>query len=336
LATEAFGEIASYDAAISNWFGGNHLSIHGKLLGQLRYGENPHQPAALYRDDFHEAGVATAELLNGKPMSYNNYVDAEAARAAAFDHVQPCVAIVKHANPCGIAIAKDCLTAYRNAFACDPVSAFGGVVALNRPLDAETARAMVETFLEVVIAPAVSEDALAVLKEKPSLRVLKCVAPHPGQRGEIRFLSGGFLWQRADDVTTTGGDSSQWAQVSGGEVSAPLMADLEFAWSCSRAPHSNAIVLVKDLATVGIGMGQVNRVDAVTLAVSRAADERCKGAVAASDAFFPFPDGLAKLITAGISAVVQPGGSIRDDEVIALARQHDLAMFFTNVRHFSH
>lgn len=336
LAATAFGEIAGYDAAVSNWFGGEHLTVHGTLVSRLRYGENPHQVAALYRGDMHEVGLATAKLLNGKPMSYNNYVDAEAARAAAFDHVEPCVAIIKHANPCGIAIAKENIDAYRKALACDPVSAFGGVVALNRPLDADTANAMLETFLEVVVAPAIDDDALLICKEKPALRVLKCAAPHPGQRSEIRVISGGFLWQQADEVSAVGGDVTEWKQVSGSEVSESVLADLEFAWRCTRSPHSNAIVLAKGLATVGIGMGQVNRVDAVALAVSRAGAERCNGAVAASDAFFPFSDGLAKLIDAGISAVVQPGGSIRDEEVIATANEYDLPMFFTNVRHFSH
>jgi len=336
LATEAFGEIAGYDAAISNWFGGRHFTVHGTLVDKLRYGENPHQEASLYSDATNPVGLATAKLLSGKPMSYNNYVDAEAARAAAFDHVEPCAAIIKHANPCGIAIAENCLSAYRNAFDCDPVSAFGGVVALNRPLDVATAKAMVETFLEVVVAPAVDDDALEVCKEKSGLRVLKCTAPHPGQHSETRFLSGGFLRQRADDVSAKGGDPNEWSQVSGGEVSKAVLADLEFAWRCSRAPHSNAIVLAKGLATVGIGMGQVNRVDAVGLAVARAGAKRCVGAVAASDAFFPFPDGLARLIEAGVIAVVQPGGSIRDGEVIELAQKNDLPMFFTNVRHFSH
>jgi phosphoribosylaminoimidazolecarboxamide formyltransferase/IMP cyclohydrolase len=339
LASLAFSRIAKYDSEVANWFSRNtleSLTLHGQLVTQLRYGENPHQKGALYRTDQHAPGLATAKLLAGKPMSYNNFVDSDAARRAAFDHIDACVAIIKHANPCGIAIADSLPIAYEKALACDPVSAFGGVVATNRPVDLETAQQISEIFCEVVIAPAFERAALDLLSRKPSLRVLQCAGPHPGHRVEIRFISGGFLYQEEDSTAGLGSEFTEWQQVSGDRVSDSVRADLEFAWRCSRAPHSNAIVLAKDLATVGIGMGQVNRVDSVRLAVSRAGLERSQGAVAASDAFFPFTDGLAGLIEAGIQAVVQPGGSKRDDEVVAAAQNAGVAMFFTNVRHFSH
>ena len=339
LAASAFSLVARYDADVSNWFNRDDIravTIHGQLVSHLRYGENPHQKAALLQTDHHAPGLATAKLLTGKPMSYNNYVDADAARRAAFDHIEPCVAIIKHANPCGVAIDDVLASAYSKALACDPVSAFGGVVATNRPLDIETATLVSEVFCEVVLAPAFEPAALELLRTKPSLRVLQCQGPHPGQEVELRFISGGFLYQEQDSTAGLGSEFGEWQQVSGEPVSASVIGDLEFAWRCCRAPHSNAIVIAKDLATVGIGMGQVNRVDAVRLAVTRAGQDRCRGAVVASDAFFPFADGLEELIDAGVVAVVQPGGSKRDGDVIEAARNAGLAMFMTSVRHFSH
>lgn len=339
LAGAAFAQIASYDAEVANWF--NHESLksytlHGQLVNQLRYGENPHQRAALFQTDQHSPGLASANQLSGKPMSYNNYVDADAARRTAFDHIEPCVAIIKHANPCGIAIAEDLSRAYDKALASDPVSAFGGVVATNRPVDEQAAKQMCGLFYEVIIAPGFEPAALELFRTKPSLRVIECQGPHPGQKTELRFISGGFLFQEEDSTAGLGSEFEEWQQVSGPHVSTAVAADLAFAWRCSRAPHSNAIIIARGLATVGIGMGQVNRVDAVRLAVTRAGADRCQGAVAASDAFFPFPDGLEGLIEAGVKSVVQPGGSIRDAEVIQTARNADISMFMTKVRHFSH
>ena len=346
LAAEAFGHTASYDVAVATWMDSVVAPDGSGLpgwLGQvwqrrdiLRYGENPHQVAAVYAADFSRPGLARAEQLHGKDMSYNNYVDADAAWRAAYDQAEPAVAIIKHANPCGIAVGQDIADAYEGAFATDPVSAFGGVVASNRPVSVEMARAMADVFTEVVVAPEYEPEALRVLQERKGLRILRA-APR-SDRGwiDLRPISGGILLQRADDLTADGDDPATWRLVAGTPVDADTMADLAFAWRSVRAPKSNAILLAKNGAAVGIGMGQVNRVDAARLAVIRAGEERVRGAVAASDAFFPFPDGLEVLLDAGVRVVVQPGGSVRDDEVIAAAEAAGATMYLTGTRHFFH
>ena len=346
LAAEAFAHTASYDVAVATWMG-NVVAPDGSgfpaWLGQawerqavLRYGENPHQAAAVYAADFSRPGLARAEQLHGKEMSYNNYVDADAAWRAAYDHGDPAVAIIKHANPCGIAVGTDIADAYEKAFATDPVSAFGGVVAANRVVSVAMAEAMAEVFTEVVVAPDYDEAALSVLTERKGLRILRA-QPRP-ERGwvDLRPISGGVLLQGADDIRADGDDPATWRLVAGSPVDAATMEDLAFAWRAVRAPKSNAILLAKDGAAVGIGMGQVNRVDAARLAVSRAGEERARGAVAASDAFFPFPDGLEVLLAAGVRAIVQPGGSVRDEEVIAAAQAAGASMYLTGTRHFFH
>ncbi|MEX1209384.1 MAG: bifunctional phosphoribosylaminoimidazolecarboxamide formyltransferase/IMP cyclohydrolase [Candidatus Nanopelagicales bacterium] len=346
LAAEAFGHTASYDVAVATWMDSVVAPDGSGLpgwLGQvwqrrdiLRYGENPHQVAAVYAADFSRPGLARAEQLHGKDMSYNNYVDADAAWRAAYDHAEPAVAIIKHANPCGIAVGQDIADAYEGAFATDPVSAFGGVVASNRPVSVEMARAMADVFTEVIVAPEYEPEALRVLQERKELRILRA-APR-SDRGwiDLRPISGGILLQGADDLTADGDDPATWRLVAGTPVDADTMADLAFAWRSVRAPKSNAILLAKNGAAVGIGMGQVNRVDAARLAVIRAGEERVRGAVAASDAFFPFPDGLEVLLDAGVRVVVQPGGSVRDDEVIAAAEAAGATMYLTGTRHFFH
>ena len=346
LAAEAFAHTASYDVAVATWMA-NVVAPDGSgfpaWLGQawerqavLRYGENPHQAAAVYAADFSRPGLARAEQLHGKEMSYNNYVDADAAWRAAYDHGQPAVAIIKHANPCGIAVGVDIADAYEKSFATDPVSAFGGVVAANRPVTRAMAEAMVDVFTEVVVAPAYDDDALALLTERKGLRLLRA-APRP-ERGwvDLRPISGGVLLQGADDLQADGDDPATWRLVAGSAVDAQTMEDLAFAWRAVRAPKSNAILLAKDGAAVGIGMGQVNRVDAARLAVSRAGEERARGSVGASDAFFPFPDGLEVLLAAGVKAIVQPGGSVRDEEVVAAAEAAGASMYLTGTRHFFH
>ena len=345
LAAEAFAHTASYDTAVATWLarevvanGDEFPSWVGSAWSRrdiLRYGENPHQSAAVYVSHTHEPGVASAEQIHGKQMSYNNFVDADAARRAAFDFVDPAVAIIKHANPCGIAIGLDAEEAYRKAFATDPVSAFGGVVAVNRTVSAELAAAMSEVFTEVVIAPGYDDDALGVLMEKKNLRILKVAGPHPGRRLEGRTISGGMLLQSIDDVAAPGDDPATWTLVAGPAADVSTLRDLEFAWTACRSVKSNAILLAASGAAVGIGMGQVNRVDSARLAVDRAG-ERAAGAVAASDAFFPFADGLQQLIDGGVRAVVQPGGSVRDEEVIEAAAKAELTMYFTGTRHFFH
>jgi phosphoribosylaminoimidazolecarboxamide formyltransferase/IMP cyclohydrolase len=341
LAAEAFAHTAAYDAAVATWMTQQPdafprwLGGSWQLAEVLRYGENPHQPAAVYRSEHHEPGIADAEQLHGKAMSYNNFVDADAARRAADDHAAPAVAIIKHANPCGIAIGPDIAAAYRGAFATDPVSAFGGVVAANRVVDAAMAEAMAEVFTEVVVAPDYTPDALELLTAKANLRILRIGAPHPGRHMERRTITGGLLVQWADRLDAPGDDPAAWALVSGVPASEAQIRDLEFAWRACRSVKSNAILLAHGGAAVGIGMGQVNRVDAARLAVERAG-ERAAGSVAASDAFFPFPDGLNVLIDAGITAVVQPGGSMRDAEVIAAAQESGITMYCTETRHFFH
>ena len=340
LALEVFRTTAEYDLAIATWLG----QTDGKDLpdwfghiwqreNSLRYGENPHQSAAIYSGG--PNGIVGAQQLHGKEMSFNNYTDAEAAWRAVLDHRDPAVAIMKHANPCGVAVCElGVAVAYQHAHECDPVSAFGGVVAANRTVDLAMAEPLSKIFTEVIIAPEYDTDALELLMKKPSIRILKCdvTAINPY---ELRPVSGGVLLQSTDLIDAAGDSPANWTQVSGQPVDAQMMKDLEFAWRSVRSVKSNAILLAKNTASVGIGMGQVNRVDSARLAVSRAGD-RVKGSVAASDAFFPFADGLQILIDAGVSAVVQPGGSVRDEEVIAAAKAAGIAMFFTGTRHFSH
>ena len=340
LALEVFRTTAEYDLAIATWLG----QTDGKDLpdwfghiwqreNSLRYGENPHQSAAIYSGG--PNGIVGAQQLHGKEMSFNNYTDAEAAWRAVLDHRDPAVAIMKHANPCGVAVCElGVAVAYQHAHECDPVSAFGGVVAANRTVDLAMAEPLSKIFTEVIIAPDYDIDALELLMKKPSIRILKCdvTAINPY---ELRPVSGGVLLQSTDLIDAAGDSPANWTQVSGQPVDAQMMKDLEFAWRSVRSVKSNAILLAKNTASVGIGMGQVNRVDSARLAVSRAGD-RVKGSVAASDAFFPFADGLQILIDAGVSAVVQPGGSVRDEEVIAAAKAAGIAMFFTGTRHFSH
>jgi phosphoribosylaminoimidazolecarboxamide formyltransferase/IMP cyclohydrolase len=337
LALEVFRTTAEYDLAIATWLGAsNELpEWFGEIYTRersLRYGENPHQDAAIYRGL--SDGIVDADQHHGKEMSFNNYTDADAAWRAAFDHSAPCVAIIKHANPCGIAIAGDIASAYRAALACDPVSAFGGVVAANRPVSIEMATVLATFFTEVVIAPGFEDGALEILAAKPSIRILTCTATTAAPL-ERRQVSGGILLQRSDLIDAPGDLSASWKQVAGNPVSADVIADLEFAWRSVRAVKSNAILLAKGGASIGIGMGQVNRVDSASLAVDRAGD-RVVGTVAASDAFFPFADGVEILTRAGVTAIVQPGGSVRDEEVIAAANAAGIAMFFTGTRHFSH
>jgi phosphoribosylaminoimidazolecarboxamide formyltransferase/IMP cyclohydrolase len=340
LALEVFRTTAQYDLTIANWLGeteGNELpDWFGKIWSRksmLRYGENPHQSAALYSDA--TSGIVNAQQLHGKDMSFNNFTDADAAWRAVLDHRDPAVAIMKHANPCGIAVCElGVAVAYQHAYECDPVSAFGGVVAANRKIDLAMAEPLSKIFTEVLIAPDFDEEALELLMKKPSIRILKCEVTTINHL-ELRPISGGILLQASDLINAQGDSPSQWNQVSGDPVDLQTMKDLEFAWRSVRSVKSNAILLAKMTASVGIGMGQVNRVDSARLAVSRAGD-RVKGSVAASDAFFPFADGLQILIDAGVTAIVQPGGSVRDEEVIAAAKAAGVAMFFTNTRHFSH
>ena len=340
LALEVFRTTAQYDLTIANWLGereGNELpDWFGKIWSRknmLRYGENPHQSAALYSDA--TSGIVNAQQLHGKDMSFNNFTDADAAWRAVLDHRDPAVAIMKHANPCGIAVCElGVAVAYQHAYECDPVSAFGGVVAANRKVDLSMAEPLSKIFTEVLIAPDFEQDALELLMKKPSFRILKCDITTINHL-ELRPISGGILLQESDLINAQGDSPAQWIQVSGDPVDLQTMKDLEFAWRSVRSVKSNAILLAKMTASVGIGMGQVNRVDSARLAVSRAGD-KVKGSVAASDAFFPFADGLQILIDAGVTAIVQPGGSVRDEEVIAVAKAARVAMFFTNTRHFSH
>jgi len=339
FALEVFRTTAEYDLMIASWLG-TQISMDipdwfgqiWKRASSLRYGENPHQSASIYRGG--PPGIVNAIQSHGKEMSFNNYTDADAAWRAALDHSQPCVAIIKHANPCGIAIGSDIAAAYAAAHACDPVSAFGGVVAVNRKVTVAMAEALSQVFTEVIIAPEYESAALDILKKKPSIRILTCpntaISPL-----EIRPVSGGVLVQNTDKIDAPGDDCANWQQVTGDKVSSEVLADLQFAWRAVRAVKSNAILLAKNGAAVGIGMGQVNRVDSAKLSIDRAGD-RAKGSVAASDAFFPFADGLQILADGGVTAVVQPGGSVRDEEVIEAAKAAGIAMFFTGTRHFSH
>jgi phosphoribosylaminoimidazolecarboxamide formyltransferase/IMP cyclohydrolase len=350
LAARAFAHTAEYDRAVATWFADetlgedvdlpSHLTIRAERMSTLRYGENMHQRAAIYTRTGGR-GIAQATQLQGKEMSYNNYVDADAALRAAFDLVKPAVAIIKHANPCGIAVsAPNALdpiaSAHLRAHACDPVSAFGGVIAANRKVTLKMAENLRDIFTEVVVAPDFEPEALEVFRLKNNLRVLKLPEDWKQEPMDVRLISGGLLLQDADrfpdDIESVATD---WELVSGERPDADAMTNLIFAWKTCRAVKSNAIVLAKDSATVGIGMGQVNRVDSCRLAVERAGD-RVRGAVAASDAFFPFADGPQVLIDAGVSAIVQPGGSVRDEEVVKAARDAGVTMFFTRERHFFH
>ncbi|MFB2573148.1 bifunctional phosphoribosylaminoimidazolecarboxamide formyltransferase/IMP cyclohydrolase [Micrococcus sp. IITD107] len=401
LAALAFAHTAAYDNAVASWTaaqfegedeeelasqqtgqelpdGGTHqVSLFPPYAGvtlqraeTLRYGENPHQKAALYVEDGAAPGIAQAELLHGKPMSYNNYADADAALRAAFDFDQPAVAVVKHANPCGVAVAEEnahgvedpIAEAHRKAHACDPVSAFGGVIAANREVTAGMARAVKDIFTEVVVAPKFSAEALEILSAKKNLRLLQLPEGYARDTVEYKQVSGGMLLQARDAIDAAGDDPAAWTLAAGAAADDQTLADLAFAWRAVRAAKSNAVLLASDGATVGVGMGQVNRLDSCRLAVERAntlgaaqtgaqeitsaggaenvtasgAPERARGAVAASDAFFPFADGLQILIDAGVKAVVQPGGSIRDEEVIAAAEAAGVTMYFTGARHFFH
>ena len=337
LAIEVFRTTAEYDATIAMWMADDDgfydwMAHIWKKSGTLRYGENPHQQAVVYSAN--TPGIVNAKQLHGKEMSYNNYTDADAAFRAAFDHKEPAVAIIKHANPCGIAIGKDIASAYKAAHECDPVSAFGGVVAANRTVTVAMAEPLSEVFTEVVVAPDFEPAALEILMKKPNIRILTTDLKKYGPV-EGRLLSGGLLLQTIDLIDAEGDNPKNWKQVSGDAVSAQVLSDLEFAWRSVRAVKSNAILLAKNGAAVGVGMGQVNRVDSAKLSVDRAGN-RAKGSVAASDAFFPFADGLQILIDSGITAVVSPGGSMRDEEVIAAAKAANIALFFTGTRHFSH
>ncbi|BBX72241.1 bifunctional phosphoribosylaminoimidazolecarboxamide formyltransferase/IMP cyclohydrolase [Mycobacterium shinjukuense] len=347
LAALAFQHTAEYDIAVANWmqstlapeppdaafphwFGGCW-----RRSSTLRYGENPHQRAALYTDPAAWPGLAQAEQLHGKDMSYNNFTDADAAWRAAFDHEQTCVAIIKHANPCGIAISSVSVAdAHRKAHQCDPLSAYGGVIAANTEVSVEMAEYVNTIFTEVIVAPGYASGALDLLTRKKNIRVLVASEPMPGGT-ELRPISGGLLIQQRDQLDAPGDNPLNWTLASGSPADQATLTDLVFAWRACRAVKSNAIVIVADGATVGVGMGQVNRVDAARLAVERGGD-RVRGAVAASDAFFPFPDGLETLTAAGVKAIVHPGGSVRDEEVTAAAANAGVTLYLTGSRHFAH
>ncbi len=344
LAAQAFQHTASYDVAVATWMTSTMVESDEQFprwvgatwdrSAVLRYGENPHQAAALYDSPAGPAGLAQAKQLHGKEMSYNNYTDGDAAWRAAFDHSEPAVAIIKHANPCGIAVGADIAEAHRKAHACDPVSAFGGVIAANREVTVEMAEQVADIFTEVIIAPSYAPGAVEVLTRKKNIRVLEAAAP-TATGIELRPISGGTLLQERDVLDAEGDNPANWTLVVGEAADEKTLADLEFAWRACRAVKSNAILLAHDGASVGVGMGQVNRVDSAHLAVQRAGD-RAKGSVAASDAFFPFPDGLQVLLDAGVRAVVQPGGSVRDNEVIEAAREAGVTLYLTGARHFAH
>ena len=364
LALQAFSHTAKYDTAVSNWMASSldetwksdsssldqdqgknpgfapQLNVKAALSNVLRYGENSHQAAALYKTEGLDKslGIAQAKQFGGKEMSYNNYVDADAAVRAAFDFNEPAVAIIKHANPCGIAIGSpdsdDAIAdAHAKAHFCDSVSAFGGVIASNRIVTLKMATQVAEIFTEVIVAPGYETEALTLLLTKKNLRVLQLPASYASPSHELKQISGGFLVQESDSFKNF--SDKNWTLVSGVKADPQTRADLEFAWRAVRSVKSNAILLAHDGASVGIGMGQVNRLDSCELAVSRAGS-RVKGSVAASDAFFPFPDGLEVLIRAGIKAVVQPGGSVKDEEVIRAATDAGITMYFTGERHFFH
>jgi phosphoribosylaminoimidazolecarboxamide formyltransferase / IMP cyclohydrolase len=353
LAAAAFAHTAAYDAAVASWFASVYApdetaretgwpDVTAAVWDRkdvLRYGENPHQRAALYfsRTGAADSGIANADVLHGKAMSYNNYVDGDAARRAAYDFAEPCVAIIKHSNPCGIAIGSDIADAYAKALACDPLSAYGGVVAANGAVTGAMARRMTESSADVVIAPDYDAEALEIITGKwRNVRLLRC--PPPARHistVEFRQVSGGLLMQSTDQIDAGGDDPERWELKAGSPAGAETLADLAFAWRACRAVKSNAILLASGRASVGVGMGQVNRVDSARLAVARAGN-RAAGSVAASDAYFPFPDGLEILAEAGVRAVAEPGGSIRDGLVVEAARAAGVTLYFTGVRHFYH
>ena len=354
LAAKAFARTAAYDAAISNWFARqlddiapDYRAFGGRLVEKLRYGENPHQAAAFYRTPDMRFGVATARQAQGKQLSYNNINDTDAAYecVAEFDAKRTAAcAIIKHANPCGVAEGDSLVDAYRKAFACDPASAFGGIVALNRTLDAESARAITEIFTEVIIAPAATEDAIAIIGGKKNLRLfLAGGVPDPRVAGlTAKTVAGGLLVQTRDNAVV---DDMDLKPVTKRAPTNAELRDLRFAFRVAKHVKSNAIVYAKALATVGIGAGQMSRVDAARIAARKAQDAAkeaglkepaTNGSVVASDAFFPFADGLLVAIEAGATAVIQPGGSVRDDEVVKAADDHGIAMVFTGTRHFRH
>lgn len=367
LAAKAFAHTAAYDATINEWTAKHWPKPASVDAAQsddvtpvdeakfpatftrtwdrahvLRYGENPHQQAALYLDPLNQHGFAHAEQLGGKPMSYNNYVDADAAWRAVWDFApQIAVAVVKHNNPCGLAVGGTVAEAHRKAHACDPMSAYGGVIAANSTVTLEMAEGVRPIFTEVIVAPDYEPEALELLQtKKKNLRILKVTEP-PKAKTQFRAIDGGLLVQSTDLIDATGDDPNAWKLVSGEPADAETLKDLEFAWRAVRCVKSNAILLAHNSATVGIGMGQVNRVDSCNLAVERAntlADgaDRATGSVAASDAFFPFADGAEILINAGVKAIVQPGGSIRDEEVFEAARKAGVTMYVTGTRHFFH
>ncbi len=369
LAGKAFAHTAAYDATINEWTSAHWpkpASIEDNSEGAdameeaklkqfpqtytrswdrahvLRYGENPHQDAALYLDPLNTRGFANAEQLGGKPMSYNNYVDADAAWRAVWDFApQIAVAVVKHNNPCGLAVAATAAEAHRKAHACDPMSAYGGVIATNSTVTLDMAQSVRPIFTEVIVAPDYEPEALALLQaKKKNLRILKVAEP-PKSKLQFRQIDGGLLVQSTDLIDATGDMPDAWKLVAGEAADEQTLKELEFAWRAVRCVKSNAILIADDMATVGIGMGQVNRVDSANLAVERAntLDEgrnRTQGAVAASDAFFPFADGAQILIDAGVKAIVQPGGSIRDEEVFEAARKANVTMYVTGTRHFFH
>ena len=353
LAAAAFAHTATYDAAVASWFASAYApdetaretgwpdvtAAVWERKDVLRYGENPHQRSALYfsRTGAADSGIANADVLHGKAMSYNNYVDADAARRAAYDFAEPCVAIIKHSNPCGIAIGADIADAYAKALACDPLSAYGGVVAANGTVTAAMAHRMTESSADVVIAPDYEDAALGVLTRKwKNVRLLRG-APVRSEKNSIEFrqVSGGLLLQSTDQLDAPGDDPQRWELKAGDPADAATLADLAFAWRACRAVKSNAILLASGGASVGVGMGQVNRVDSARLAVARAGN-RAAGSVAASDAYFPFPDGFEILAEAGVRAVAEPGGSIRDGVVVEAAQAAGVTLYFTGVRHFYH
>jgi phosphoribosylaminoimidazolecarboxamide formyltransferase/IMP cyclohydrolase len=354
LAAKAYARTAAYDAAIANWFARelnetapDYRSVGGRLIEKLRYGENPHQSAAFYRTPDARFGVATARQLQGKQLSYNNINDTDAAFecVAEFDPARTAAcAIIKHANPCGVAEGGNLLDAYRRALACDPVSAYGGIVALNRRLDAEAARAIVEIFTEVIIAPDASEEAIAIVAAKRNLRLLLAGGlPDPRAAGlTAKTVAGGLLVQSRDGAVI---DDMDMKPVTKRAPTNAELRDLRFAFRVAKHVKSNTIVYAKDSSTVGIGAGQMSRVDSARIAARKALDAAqaaglseaaTKGSVVASDAFFPFADGLLVAIEAGATAVIQPGGSVRDDEVIKAADEHGVAMVLTGTRHFRH
>ncbi|MDO4783733.1 MAG: bifunctional phosphoribosylaminoimidazolecarboxamide formyltransferase/IMP cyclohydrolase [Propionibacteriaceae bacterium] len=346
LAAEAFRHTATYDVQVATWMGGltgevgedddfpAWVGATWDKISSLRYGENSHQAAAVYRDGAHPGGLAEAIQLHGKEMSYNNYVDADAARRAAYDFADPAVAIIKHTNPCGIAVGHDVAEAHRLAHACDPLSAFGGVIATNCEVSLEMAEQVAEIFTEVIVAPGYAEGAVEVLSRKKSIRVLLC-QPSLNTGIEMRPIDGGVLLQQRDALDAQGDHLANWTLVAGDPADDGTARDLVFAWKACRSVKSNAILLAHDGASVGIGMGQVNRVDSCRLAVERAG-ERAAGAVAASDAFFPFADGPRVLLDAGVRAIVQPGGSVRDQETIDACAAAGVTLYFTGTRHFFH